>query len=91
MLLYSEIQVTEALVISNYVELLTSHGHDGPLNMFVFVFVQRSSIAAEERDVYEELLTQQEIQNSVELVNSECTDCLQKTSLVLSLHIFYFM
>ncbi|XP_058231429.1 ras GTPase-activating-like protein IQGAP2 isoform X1 [Hemibagrus wyckioides] len=30
---------------------------------------RRSSIAAEERDVYEELLTQQEIQNSVELVN----------------------
>uniref|UniRef100_A0AAR2JAQ0 IQ motif containing GTPase activating protein 2 n=1 Tax=Pygocentrus nattereri TaxID=42514 RepID=A0AAR2JAQ0_PYGNA len=32
----------------------------------------RSSIATEERDVYEELLTQQEIQSSVDVVNSEC-------------------
>ncbi|XP_051977095.1 ras GTPase-activating-like protein IQGAP1 isoform X2 [Xyrauchen texanus] len=31
---------------------------------------RRSSIASEERDVYEELLTQQEIQNSVDLVNT---------------------
>uniref|UniRef100_A0A672QEQ3 Ras GTPase-activating-like protein IQGAP1 n=1 Tax=Sinocyclocheilus grahami TaxID=75366 RepID=A0A672QEQ3_SINGR len=30
---------------------------------------QRSSVATEERDVYEELLTQQEIQSSVDLVN----------------------
>ncbi|TSM85920.1 Ras GTPase-activating-like protein IQGAP1 [Bagarius yarrelli] len=30
---------------------------------------RRSSIATEERDVYEELLTQQEIQNSVDVVN----------------------
>ncbi|XP_062874278.1 ras GTPase-activating-like protein IQGAP2 [Trichomycterus rosablanca] len=30
---------------------------------------RRSSIATEERDVYEELLTQQEIQNSLDLVN----------------------
>lgn len=34
--------------------------------------VQRSSVATEERDVYEELLTQQEIQSSVDLVNSKC-------------------
>uniref|UniRef100_A0A8C1E8H4 IQ motif containing GTPase activating protein 2 n=1 Tax=Cyprinus carpio carpio TaxID=630221 RepID=A0A8C1E8H4_CYPCA len=33
---------------------------------------RRSSVATEERDVYEELLTQQEIQSSVDLVNSEC-------------------
>lgn len=45
------------------------------------MFVQRSSIATEERDVYEELLTQQEIQQSVDLVNSECTNCLNKTTL----------
>uniref|UniRef100_A0A8C1Q1Y8 IQ motif containing GTPase activating protein 2 n=1 Tax=Cyprinus carpio TaxID=7962 RepID=A0A8C1Q1Y8_CYPCA len=32
--------------------------------------VQRSSVATEERDVYEELLTQQEIQSSVDLVNT---------------------
>uniref|UniRef100_A0A673NPK7 Ras GTPase-activating-like protein IQGAP1 n=1 Tax=Sinocyclocheilus rhinocerous TaxID=307959 RepID=A0A673NPK7_9TELE len=32
---------------------------------------QRSSVATEERDVYEELLTQQEIQSSVDLVNSK--------------------
>uniref|UniRef100_A0A8C1KCS2 IQ motif containing GTPase activating protein 2 n=1 Tax=Cyprinus carpio TaxID=7962 RepID=A0A8C1KCS2_CYPCA len=32
---------------------------------------QRSSVATEERDVYEELLTQQEIQNSVDLVNKQ--------------------
>lgn len=38
--------------------------------------VQRSSIATEERDVYEELLTQQEIQNTANLVNSECTNGL---------------
>uniref|UniRef100_A0A8C1CI31 IQ motif containing GTPase activating protein 2 n=1 Tax=Cyprinus carpio carpio TaxID=630221 RepID=A0A8C1CI31_CYPCA len=31
---------------------------------------QRSSVATEERDVYEELLTQQEIQSSVDLVNT---------------------
>uniref|UniRef100_A0A8C1CH05 IQ motif containing GTPase activating protein 2 n=1 Tax=Cyprinus carpio carpio TaxID=630221 RepID=A0A8C1CH05_CYPCA len=33
---------------------------------------RRSSVATEERDVYEELLTQQEIQSSVDLVNSKC-------------------
>uniref|UniRef100_A0A672QDR2 Ras GTPase-activating-like protein IQGAP1 n=1 Tax=Sinocyclocheilus grahami TaxID=75366 RepID=A0A672QDR2_SINGR len=32
---------------------------------------QRSSVATEERDVYEELLTQQEIQSSVDLVNKQ--------------------
>uniref|UniRef100_A0A673NPL1 Ras GTPase-activating-like protein IQGAP1 n=1 Tax=Sinocyclocheilus rhinocerous TaxID=307959 RepID=A0A673NPL1_9TELE len=32
---------------------------------------RRSSVATEERDVYEELLTQQEIQSSVDLVNSK--------------------
>ncbi|XP_067087113.1 ras GTPase-activating-like protein IQGAP2 isoform X3 [Osmerus mordax] len=32
---------------------------------------RRSSVASEERDVYEELLTQQEIQASVDLVNSQ--------------------
>uniref|UniRef100_A0A671S7M2 Ras GTPase-activating-like protein IQGAP1 n=1 Tax=Sinocyclocheilus anshuiensis TaxID=1608454 RepID=A0A671S7M2_9TELE len=33
---------------------------------------RRSSVATEDRDVYEELLTQQEIQSSVDLVNSKC-------------------
>uniref|UniRef100_A0A671S750 Ras GTPase-activating-like protein IQGAP1 n=1 Tax=Sinocyclocheilus anshuiensis TaxID=1608454 RepID=A0A671S750_9TELE len=32
---------------------------------------QRSSVATEDRDVYEELLTQQEIQSSVDLVNKQ--------------------
>ncbi|XP_037537000.1 ras GTPase-activating-like protein IQGAP2 [Nematolebias whitei] len=32
---------------------------------------RRSSVATEERDVYEELLTQQEIQSSVDLVNTQ--------------------
>lgn len=37
----------------------------------LFPFDQRSSVATEERDVYEELLTQQEVQSCLDMVNGK--------------------
>uniref|UniRef100_A0A8C2EM11 IQ motif containing GTPase activating protein 2 n=1 Tax=Cyprinus carpio TaxID=7962 RepID=A0A8C2EM11_CYPCA len=50
---------------------------------------QRSSVATEERDVYEELLTQQEIQSSVDLVNklNQALDAEDQKALLASLRL----
>uniref|UniRef100_A0A8C1PYS1 IQ motif containing GTPase activating protein 2 n=1 Tax=Cyprinus carpio TaxID=7962 RepID=A0A8C1PYS1_CYPCA len=50
---------------------------------------RRSSVATEERDVYEELLTQQEIQSSVDLVNklNQALDAEDQKALLASLRL----